>query len=827
MANISLGKAILVLGAEIGGFVSDLDNAEKHTRKLTDAVDNVGKGLRSMGRETTALGSALSISLTAPILAIGGSAIKMGMDVVESENLFSVSFGAMADAARAWSEQVSASLGLNEFELRRTAGTFFTMFDAMKIGKDAAFDMSTSLVELANDMASFFNLKPEEAFEKLRAGITGEAEPLKQLGILVDETTVKTAAMRHGLIKQGEEMSQQQKVLARYIAIMEQTSNAQGDLARTADSPTNQLRTMRAQFEELSAKLGIALLPAFQRFIAIGTALLPKIEALVNWFTQLSPETQTVIVAITGLVAAIGPVLVVAGALISAVGTIVSAFSAVVPIVTTVGGAIAALGVGPLALIIGAIGAVVAAWYYWDDIVALVQRVYTAVKQYIGDGLTAVLQAMQGKIDLVVGAFKYMYDAVVGHSYVPDMMDGIKREFARLDGAMVQPTDKAAAEVRKRFAELTATLTAITTPLKANALGFRQFTEALLHEEPVVHALDVRLQQLTTTIRPLYTLLPGVTTYMYDWIAAHELAVQVIQSLNQQLVTMPARVQTAAEAFRQGTEAAGNGLSGLGQRIGGFLENIPRTFGNLQAGLTEKITGLFGASTNSILGSVVSGGLNFVFGPLGGLAAQLLQKGMEALGKIALEGLKKIGGFFKNMFGGPDKDEINGRQLVEEFEQNLSQGLDAATRTGEGWRDTVIAIRDKYLEMGLPIEEAYRDAERLWASSRDGAEAAKRVIEEIKRKFEGGIHVPVTVDLPEYFDPDRVTGGGRVTPDAFGASGPLLFSSRGGVASGLAGTSGAVSRGGGTAILMLGSRELARFIVPDLPGEIARYQLGR
>lgn len=827
MANISLGKAVLVLGTEIGGFITDLDNAEKHTRKLTDAVDNVGKGLRTMGRETTALGSALSISLTAPILAIGGSALKMGMDVVESENLFTVSFGEMAGAARAWSEEVSNALGLNEFELRRTSGTFFTMFDAMKIGKDAAFNMSTSLVELANDMASFFNLKPEEAFEKLRAGITGEAEPLKQLGILVDETTVKTAAMRHGLIKQGEEMSQQQKVLARYVSIMEQTSKAQGDLARTADSPTNQLRTMRAQFEELAAKLGVALIPAFQRFIAIGTALLPKIEALVNWFTQLSPETQTVIVAITGLVAAIGPVLVVAGTLITSVGTIVSAFSAVVPIVTTVGGALAALGAGPIALIIGAVGAVVAAWYYWDEIGAIVQRLYTAVKQYIGDGLTAYLKAVQWQVDLVVNAFKYMYDAVVGHSYVPDMIDGIKREFARLDGDMVQPVDKAAEKVRKKFAELAQTLDAITTPLKANALGFRQFTEALLHEEPVVHALDVRLQALTTTIQPLYTLLPGVTIYMYDWVAAHERAVQVIQRLNQQLIPMPARVQTAAEAFRQGTDTAGHGVTGLGQRIGGFLENIPRTFGNLQASLTEKITGLFGASTNSVLGSVVSGGLNFVFGPLGGLATQLLQQGMAALGKIALEGLKKIGGFFRNLFGGPNRDELNGRQLVQEFEQNLSQGLEASTRTGEAWRDTVIAIRDKYLEMGLPIEEAYRDAERLWASSRDGAEAAKRVIEEIKRKFEGGIRIPVTMDLPDYFDPNQPPRGGRVTPEDFGASGPLLFASRGGAESGLAGTSGAVGRGGGTAMLMLGGRELARFIVPDLPGEIARYQLGR
>ncbi len=112
-------------------------------------------------------------------------ALDMAMDAVESENLFEESMGGMADSAREWSKQLRKDLGLNEYEVRKNVATFNVMFDSMGISEDAAYDMATGMSQLAYDMASFYNLPTEEAFQKLQAGITGEAEPLKRLGILV------------------------------------------------------------------------------------------------------------------------------------------------------------------------------------------------------------------------------------------------------------------------------------------------------------------------------------------------------------------------------------------------------------------------------------------------------------------------------------------------------------------------------------------------------------------------------------------------------------------------------------------------------------------
>jgi hypothetical protein len=149
------------------------------------------------------------------------------------------------------------------------------MFMSMGLGTQAAYDMSTSLVQLAEDMASFYNVDPEEMFTKLRAGITGETEPLKRLGIMVDEQTVKQYALSEGISTTGKELTQTEKLMARYAAIMAQTSNAQGDLARTIDSPVNQIRLLNNQLDMAKIALG-------QAFMPIQAVVLPILTALAN-----------------------------------------------------------------------------------------------------------------------------------------------------------------------------------------------------------------------------------------------------------------------------------------------------------------------------------------------------------------------------------------------------------------------------------------------------------------------------------------------------------------------------------------------------------------
>lgn len=325
--------------------------------KANASFASVTKAVDAFGGTVLKAGTALSVGLSLPIAAVGGFAIKLGIEAVEAKNLIEVSFGTMSKAADDWAANLSKNFGLNRFETEKTAGVLFNMTTSMGIGRDAAFEMSTGVVKLAADMASFRNIGMDEALTKIKSGLTGETEPLKAIGILVDEATVKTYAYTHGIAAQGTELSNQQKVLARYGAILAQTSNDQGDLARTLESPANQLRIMRSRVEEAATSLGIALMPIVQQVVGWVAKLVPYVQSAVEWFAQLPEPVKVGAVAFAALLAAAGPVLVFVGSMAVSVG-------AILPLLKLMG--VTAYGTGFAIGVMGqaviAVGVAFAAW---------------------------------------------------------------------------------------------------------------------------------------------------------------------------------------------------------------------------------------------------------------------------------------------------------------------------------------------------------------------------------------------------------------------------------------------------------------------------------
>jgi hypothetical protein len=305
--------------------------------------------LQEVGRTFQTIGAGLSAAVSLPMMAVGTAAIKMAMEATESENLFEVSMGNMAGAARRWSEELRKQLGLNAYEVRKNVGTFYNMFNAMGMGKQSSYELSTGLTKLAYDMASFYNLNPEEAFQKLRAGITGEIEPLKRLGIVVDEASIKSYAYTHGIATLGIELTQQQKILARYGLIMEQTKTAQGDLARTMDSPTNKLRILSSQLKQVAVDFGMALLPVFSSGLGVAKKLVSGIGEVVRVFNSLPGPIKSIIIMMAGLAAAAGPVLMITGTIMTKLPAIIAGIKLLIGVInplTLAIGAATAAGIG-------------------------------------------------------------------------------------------------------------------------------------------------------------------------------------------------------------------------------------------------------------------------------------------------------------------------------------------------------------------------------------------------------------------------------------------------------------------------------------------------
>lgn len=205
--------------------------------------------------------------------------VKESNDYVENLNLFTVAMGDYAAEAKVYAEEVQAAMGIDPSEWMRNQGVFMQMAAGFGVATDSAALMSKNLTQLGYDISSFYNIGIEEAMEKLQSGLAGEIEPLRRLGYAIDVASLEQVALNHGITESVNAMSQAEKSQLRYIAIMEQSTNAMGDLSRTIQTPANAMRILNQQITQLSRALGNLLIPLLQQII-------PWVQAFVEVITE-------------------------------------------------------------------------------------------------------------------------------------------------------------------------------------------------------------------------------------------------------------------------------------------------------------------------------------------------------------------------------------------------------------------------------------------------------------------------------------------------------------------------------------------------------------
>lgn len=305
-----------------------------NTKQLQKEIANTNKRMASLQKtaDKTSAGTMSAFNkLKSGIISLGIGkviidSVMSGINAIESESLFDVSLKQYSDDVRSWSNEVADALGLDAVAMRKNTGVIYNMTSSMGVAEDNALKMSKGISLLTEDMASFYNLDSTEAFNKLRAGLTGETEPLKALGILVDENTIKQVAYQQGIAQTGAELTQQQKVLARYVAILMQTSNAQGDLARTIDNPANQLRLLKNQVVTLGRTFANLLIPVLKAVIPYVIAFVKVVTMALNSLSKFlgltGADTSTVTNGFNSMADSVGDVSVGVGKVSGGLGDV-------------------------------------------------------------------------------------------------------------------------------------------------------------------------------------------------------------------------------------------------------------------------------------------------------------------------------------------------------------------------------------------------------------------------------------------------------------------------------------------------------------------------
>nr|DAI19516.1 MAG TPA: minor tail protein [Caudoviricetes sp.] len=385
MTGTAIGKLYVDIGADLSGLKTGLKEAQKLN---TETGKDFQSSWNSTADKLSSTGNKLSLALTAPLVAGFGAAISAASDLQETMSKVDVVFSDNADEVKTWASTSIESMGLAKETALAAAATFADMGQGMGMSVDAATDMSTSLVQLSADMASFSNTSQSMAQTALASVFTGETESLKQYGIVMTETNLQQFAMQQGINKTVAEMSEMEKVQLRYNFVLDRTSRAQGDFARTSDSTANQTRMAKEQVKELAATFGENLLP-------LASDVLGFVNDLLEGFNSLDPAGQKTILTIAGIAAAAGPVIKLAGTGMKLVSSLKSGISTLGKAFGGATSGIKGFG-GSLSSTLGTIGLVITG-------VTLLVSALDAVLPDVSEGLQELQEETQKTKDAVSG----------------------------------------------------------------------------------------------------------------------------------------------------------------------------------------------------------------------------------------------------------------------------------------------------------------------------------------------------------------------------------------------------------------------------------------
>jgi len=258
-------------GLDTRGVATGVQQIQGHMGKLSKDVNRIKRSFGGLG---TAIVGAFALD---KITGFAKTTVNAASDLNETIGKTQQIFGNTSYEIENFAKVASSSLGLSQRAAMDGASTFAVFGKAAGLTGSELTKFSTDLVKLSSDLASFYNTSPEEAIVAIGAALRGESEPIRRYGVLLNDATLKQIAFDNGITTSIKEaLTPQKKALAANLAIFQQTTDAQGDFARTSDGLANLTRVLNAELENSKAILGQELLPMLTEFVKKVTPALSE-----------------------------------------------------------------------------------------------------------------------------------------------------------------------------------------------------------------------------------------------------------------------------------------------------------------------------------------------------------------------------------------------------------------------------------------------------------------------------------------------------------------------------------------------------------------------
>jgi len=417
--------------------------ASGESMKLSQSLQQSAKNMNMVGTiaKGTFLGTLASRAFTSIIGNIrnfASESIGLASDLKEVQNVVDTTFKQNAKVIDEWAKQALDAYGLAELQAKNFAGTMGAMLKSMGITDDYLVTMSQNLSALAGDIASFYNLDVEEAFAKIRSGMAGETEPLKQLGINMSVTNLEAYALSKGIKVAWNQLDQASQAMLRYSYLMEVTKDVQGDFAKTSGEFANQQRLWNINIQQFSATLFQKALPYLAQYLQKANEFVKNVnvekaaeyiglafEKMGDAMRWVSVNSEWLIPVVSGVAGAL-----TALQIISTINSLMAAWRATTFAQTLAQhGLNAALMANPIGLIVTGIGLAIAAgvalYRNWDAVVAFWQGkvvpTFAKVGEFFSNIWEGVVTSFKGHINRVIELANFLISGLNKISFtVPD-----------------------------------------------------------------------------------------------------------------------------------------------------------------------------------------------------------------------------------------------------------------------------------------------------------------------------------------------------------------------------------------------------------------------
>lgn len=272
MSGPSVGRAQLDLGVNYKGFNKELQGIAGNAQGM------VGGAFKKLGVVVAAAFAVKSL------VNFGRASIQLASNLQEVQNVVDVTFGSASAEIDQFAKQAITNFGMSELSAKKFSSTMGAMLKSSGLTGSTMVSMAKDITALTGDMASFYNLDHETAFQKIRAGLSGETEPLKQLGINMSVANLEAFALSKGIRQSYQSMDQANQTMLRHNYLLNATKDAQGDFIRTSGSWANQIRIMSEQWKSFQSTMGSAFITILTPIVRGLNLLIMKLQVAAEYF---------------------------------------------------------------------------------------------------------------------------------------------------------------------------------------------------------------------------------------------------------------------------------------------------------------------------------------------------------------------------------------------------------------------------------------------------------------------------------------------------------------------------------------------------------------